>query len=234
MEDEDVCIVGIYPDGTVYINDYHAHEPSIPHLDVEEGGTEDWLLVDVSETETATTATFYRKLVTADPLNDQPILPGVARLVWSYGEADPTDFDNIILQRETTGVAQTTGFVGFGIFPENGLDNEDVCIFGLSPNGTAYLDDYHSLQPSDPKILDTTDGGTVDWFLVEISEDGNATTTTFYRKLETGDDIFFDQPIYPGEMKLIWSYGEMDLEYFDNVTFNAETTGRFDVVLIEP
>ncbi|XP_065572764.1 DBH-like monooxygenase protein 2 [Artemia franciscana] len=133
-----------------------------------------------------------------------------------------------------TVTAQTTGFVGFGIFPENGLDNEDVCIFGLSPNGTAYLDDYHSLQPSDPKILDTTDGGTVDWFLVEISEDGNATTTTFYRKLETGDDIFFDQPIYPGEMKLIWSYGEMDLEYFDNVTFNAETTGRFDVVLIEP
>ncbi|XP_065572572.1 DBH-like monooxygenase protein 2 isoform X2 [Artemia franciscana] len=106
MEDEDVCIVGIYPDGTVYINDYHAHEPSIPHLDVEEGGTEDWLLVDVSETETATTATFYRKLVTADPLNDQPILPGVARLVWSYGEADPTDFDNIILQRETTGVVE--------------------------------------------------------------------------------------------------------------------------------
>ncbi|XP_065585098.1 DBH-like monooxygenase protein 1 homolog [Artemia franciscana] len=91
MNNADQCVFGVQ-NGSPYLNDYHSQKAGFPTIDTDVGGTSDWILIEASETDGTTTATFTRKLITGDVNFDQPILSGITKVIWAFGFSDSFEY----------------------------------------------------------------------------------------------------------------------------------------------
>jgi hypothetical protein len=119
-------------------------------------------------------------------------------------------------------VAQTTGFVGFGISNSGGMAGADIVIGGVWPNGTAYFKDYHGLGSFDP-ALDISQ----DWNLLSLTENQTHTHMSFSRLLDTCDEQ--DVSITNDTSNFIWSFGPTD-----RIGYHGPNRGTHSVNILDP
>ncbi|KAL5500626.1 hypothetical protein EMCRGX_G012217 [Ephydatia muelleri] len=86
MVGSDVVIGWVSSDGKTYFHDRYAFAMATPPIDP----SQDWTLLSGSESSGYTNLTFTRKWITCDS-NDRDIKPDTARVVFSWGAADPAD-----------------------------------------------------------------------------------------------------------------------------------------------
>ncbi|KAL5500620.1 hypothetical protein EMCRGX_G012211 [Ephydatia muelleri] len=86
MVGSDVVIGWVSGDGKTYFHDRYAFAMATPPIDP----SQDWILLSGSESNGYTNLTFTRKWITCDS-NDRDIKPDTARVVFSWGAADPAD-----------------------------------------------------------------------------------------------------------------------------------------------
>eukprot|EP00731_Ephydatia_muelleri_P011381 Em0006g275a len=86
MVGSDVVIGWVSSDGRTYFHDRYAFAMATPPIDP----SQDWTLLSGSESNGNTNLTFTRKWITCDS-NDRDIKPDTARVVFSWGAADPAD-----------------------------------------------------------------------------------------------------------------------------------------------
>lgn len=93
MLDADMYFGWVNSNGTVEIVDAIATGLTGPHpADVDEGGTDDILQYNGSETGQTTTIEFKRLLTTADTGHDNPIpTTGTIKIIWALGSSDSFD-----------------------------------------------------------------------------------------------------------------------------------------------
>lgn len=106
-----------------------------------------------------------------------------------------------------TVLAATHGFIGFGLSPQGGMNNADIVIGGVDPQGKPYFSDRWATGKKEPKIDDHQD-----WHLLNAGENVNGTMIRFTRRLETCDPE--DLPINNDTTRFIFSMGNTDtIEY---------------------
>eukprot|EP00731_Ephydatia_muelleri_P031256 Em0022g770a len=86
MVGSDVVIGWVSSDGRTHFHDRYAFAMATPPIDP----SQDWTLLSGSESNGYTNLTFTRKWITCDS-NDRDIKPDTARVVFSWGAADPAD-----------------------------------------------------------------------------------------------------------------------------------------------
>jgi hypothetical protein len=101
-------------------------------------------------------------------------------------------------------VAETNGFVGFGISPTGGMLGADIVIGGVTASGASYFKDRHGTGYVVPP-----EDASQDWTLDSAIENGTHTSLTFSRALDTCDKDQ-DMAITANTVKLIWSMGRSD------------------------
>ncbi|CAL8141879.1 unnamed protein product [Orchesella dallaii] len=84
MVGSDLVIGGVDSEGTPYFRDYHAIGNQMPIEDP----SQDWELLEASETGNQTSLRFARAFDTCDADHDIPITMDVLSLMWAYGEVD--------------------------------------------------------------------------------------------------------------------------------------------------
>ncbi|XP_078508635.1 putative DBH-like monooxygenase protein 2 [Lissotriton helveticus] len=103
--------------------------------------------------------------------------------------------------------AQTTGWLGFGLSPNGGMDGADIVIGGVFPNKTVYFSDYHSIGKALPAIDEKQD-----YKLVSLMENGTSTCMRFSRHFRTCDPN--DMDITEDTMRVIFAYGMDDIIHY--------------------
>ncbi|XP_067142874.1 DBH-like monooxygenase protein 1 homolog [Centruroides vittatus] len=120
-----------------------------------------------------------------------------------------TDDDEITFKT----VVATTGYVGFGLSPNGGMQGSDIVI-GWVQSGEAYFFDCYADSNSLPKIDPEQD-----WELLEGQENDTHTLLIFKRKLETCD--IRDYPINDDTFRLIYSFNDDDPESFYAIQYHG-------------
>ena len=91
--------------------------------------------------------------------------------------------------------------------PGSQMKDADM-VFGFVKDGETTVYDLFSTGSFGPHPPDTELGGTHDILEYGGKEEGGFTTIEFKRALDTGDE--YDNPLFPGMNKIIWSYGSSD------------------------
>ncbi|ODM90943.1 DBH-like monooxygenase protein 1 [Orchesella cincta] len=81
---EQICNGGVDDDGRPIFKDYHAIRNEVPVEDP----SQDWTLIEASETGNSTTLRFSRPFDSCDSDHDIPITRDVLSLLWTYSESD--------------------------------------------------------------------------------------------------------------------------------------------------
>ncbi|XP_078508637.1 putative DBH-like monooxygenase protein 2 [Lissotriton helveticus] len=118
--------------------------------------------------------------------------------------------------------AQTTGWLGFGLSPNGGMDGADIVIGGVFPNKTVYFSDYHGVGKAAP-VLDEKQ----DYRLMALTENGSFTSMRFSREFSTCD--VHDLEITEGAMYVIAAYGSDD-----TIAFHDKHRSSSSVFLLSP
>ncbi|MHA1932870.1 MAG: DOMON domain-containing protein, partial [Promethearchaeota archaeon] len=93
MLDADMYFGYVNSTGSVFVIDAYATGPTGPHpADIDEGGTNDIIASNGSESGEITTIEFSRSLVTTDSAYDNPIpQTGNIKMIWALGASDSFD-----------------------------------------------------------------------------------------------------------------------------------------------
>lgn len=153
----------------------------------------------------------------------EPTLDGVV----SSGEYSKTtryDVGNFILHWRISGdsvriamVGKTTGYVGIGFDPGNGMEGADMIIGWVESGGGVKIFDAYSEGETGPHPTDESKGGTNDITAFGGTQSGGVTTIEFVRKLSTGDKWDKDIPT-DGDIEIIWALGGSDSFTVDHGT----------------
>ncbi|XP_036003327.1 DBH-like monooxygenase protein 2 homolog [Fundulus heteroclitus] len=113
----------------------------------------------------------------------------------------------------------TTGWVGFGLSPQGGMDDADIVMGGLGPTGS-YFSDYHSPEEGRP-LMDEDQSYT----LLSMIENDGQTIMTFQRSIKNCDEKDFQITAQP--IKLIYAYGTSD-----DIRYHGSLRGTKEVNLL--
>uniref|UniRef100_A0A672I0U6 Monooxygenase, DBH-like 1, like n=1 Tax=Salarias fasciatus TaxID=181472 RepID=A0A672I0U6_SALFA len=99
-------------------------------------------------------------------------------------------------------VVNSTGWVGFGLSPNGGMQGSDIVIGGLGSDGS-YFTDRHATGNSMPLVDEHQD-----YTLLYMTEDEGQTSMTFQRSIQACDEDDFHITAQP--VKVIYAYGTTD------------------------
>ncbi|XP_060907402.1 DBH-like monooxygenase protein 2 homolog [Labrus mixtus] len=116
-------------------------------------------------------------------------------------------------------VVNTTGWVGFGLSPNGGMQGADIVMGGLGPSGS-YFQDYHATGNSMP-LVDKQQSYT----LLSVIESEGQTIMTFKRAIQSCDEQDFR--ITAQAAKVIYAYGTTD-----DIQYHASRRGTKEVNLL--
>lgn len=119
-------------------------------------------------------------------------------------------------------IAETTGFVGFGLSTNGKMTGADIVIGGVDSKGRSYFADYHAVGQQIP-VRDPSQ----DWHLLSAHENGTHTRIRFYRALDTCDPQ--DYAINEDKLSVIWAIGATD-----EIRYHFGNRGLFHVYLLHP
>jgi len=101
--------------------------------------------------------------------------------------------------------AKTTGWIGFGLSPNEEMPSSDVVIGWVSASGNTFFDDRFAVQRSQPPT-DLDQGGENNIQLLSINSVDGWTTIEYSRLLVTGD-LSTDVDINSGVTPVAWAMG---------------------------
>ena len=151
------------------------------------------------------------KTVYSDPsptgpyANSLELEAGNYYLLWNFTQTD------ILIEVH----AKTTGWLGFGISPNGGMDGSDVVIAWLDANGKANFTDRHIRDRN--VIVDQVQN----WFPILVTNRNGYLVAKFTRKIKICDKSGEDMDIPDGTPLVIYAYGSKfgpngDITYHDS------------------
>ncbi|KAI3363745.1 hypothetical protein L3Q82_001359 [Scortum barcoo] len=129
-------------------------------------------------------------------------------------------FDNLQGNITFKLVVNTTGWVGFGLSPNEDMVGSDIVMGGLGPSGS-YFADYYATRNAMPLVDEKQS-----YNLLSLTESAGQTIMTFQRSIQACDDKDFHITAAP--IKLIYAYGEND-----DISYHGARRGTKEVNLLK-